>query len=134
MTETVWRWVQVHSVLAMHEEQLAEHAGMAGIRDLPLLLSALARPRNLVAYGTPDIADLAASCAFGIARNHAFLDGNKPAAWVVMETFLLKNGFELVVDDYEGVATMLSVAGGSISESEFASWIRRWIQPFFHSL
>lgn len=134
MTETVWRWVQVHSVLAMHEEQLAEHAGMAGIRDLPLLLSALARPRNLVAYGTPDIADLAASCAFGIARNHAFLDGNKPAAWVVMETFLLKNGFELVVDDYEGVATMLSVAGGSISESEFASWIRRWIQPFLHSL
>jgi death-on-curing protein len=126
-----WRWIGETSVLAMHDEQLAEHGGMRGIRDLPLLLSALARPQNLMVYGgNPDVADLAASYAAGIARNHAFIDGNKRTAWVVMETFLLKNGFELMASDRDGVATMLGVAEGRLSEPELAAWIRANTRPW----
>ncbi len=112
----------------MHDEQIREHGGLAGVRDLPLLLSALARPRNLEAYGSPDIADLAAAYAVGIARNHAFLDGNKRTAWVVAETFLLKNGYELAAGDRDGVTAMLAVADGSMSEPEFAIWLRTYIR------
>jgi len=96
---------------------------------MPLLLSALGRPQNLAAYGNPDIADLAASFAIGIARNRAFLDGNKRAAWVVAETFLLKNGYELVASDRDGVTTMLAVADGTMSEPELALWFRTYIRP-----
>jgi death-on-curing protein len=123
------RWILESSVLAMHDEQIAEHGGLAGIRDLPLLQSALARPQNLEAYGSPDIADLAAAYAFGIARNHAFLDGNKRTAWVVAETFLLKNGYELIASDRDGVTAMLSVADGTMSEPEFAIWLRTYARP-----
>ena len=96
---------------------------------MPLLLSALGRPQNLAAYGNPDIADLAASFAIGIARNRAFLDGNKRTAWVVAETFLLKNGYELVASDRDGVTTMLAVADGKMSETELALWFRTYIRP-----
>ncbi len=96
---------------------------------MPLLLSALGRPQNLAAYGNPDIADLAASFAIGIARNRAFLDGNKRTAWVVAETFLLKNGYELVASDRDGVTTMLAVADGTMSEPELALWFRTYIRP-----
>ena len=96
---------------------------------MPLLLSALGRPQNLAAYGNPDIADLAASFAIGIARNRAFLDGNKRAAWVVAETFLLKNGYELVASDRDGVTTMLAVADVTMSEPELALWFRTYIRP-----
>ena len=113
----------------MHDEQIAEHGGLAGVRDLGLVLSALARSQNLAAYGNPDIADLAAAYALGIARNHAFLDGNKRTAWVVAETFLLKNGYELIAGDEVGVATMLAVAEGSMPEQEFAIWVRTYIRP-----
>jgi death on curing protein len=103
---------------------------MAGVRmNLPLLQSAFARPQNLEAYGTPDIADLAAAYAFGIARNHAFLDGNKRTAWVVAETFLLRNGYELIASDGDGVMTMLSVADGTMSEPELAIWLRTYMRP-----
>ena len=129
MTTPAWRWIKDSSVLAIHDEQIAEHGGLVGVRDLPLLLSALARPQNLVAYGNPDIADLAASYAIGIARNHAFLDGNKRTAWVVAETFLLKNGYELIARDEDGVTTMLAVAEGSMAEPEFAIWLRTYIRP-----
>jgi death on curing protein len=129
MTAPIWRWIREDSVFAMHDEQVAEHGGLAGFRDIPLLLSALARPLNLAAYGEPDIADLAASYAQGIARNHAFFDGNKRTAWVVAETFLLKNGYELTAGDAEGVTTMLSVADGSMAEAELAAWFRKWIRP-----
>jgi death on curing protein len=129
MTASSWRWIQESSVLAIHEEQIAEHGGLGGIRDLPLLQSALARPQNLEAYGDPDVAALAAAYAVGIARNHPFLDGNKRTAWVVAETFLLKNGYELVAGDREGVATMLSLAEGVLPEEQFASWLRANIQP-----
>lgn len=129
MTTPTWRWIRDSSVLAIHDEQIAEHGGLAGVRDLSLLLSALARPQNLAAYGNPDIADLAAAYALGIARNHAFLDGNKRTAWVVAETFLLKNGYELIAGDEVGVATMLAVAEGSMPEQEFAIWVRTYIRP-----
>jgi death-on-curing protein len=129
VTSPTWRWIKESSVLAIHEEQIAEHGGLAGVRDLALLLSALARPQNLAAYGSPDVADLAASYAVGVARNHAFLDGNKRTAWVVAETFLLKNGYELIARDQDGVTTMLAVAEGTMPEQEFALWLRTYIRP-----
>ncbi len=130
MTGPAWRWIKESSVLAIHDEQIAEHGGLAGVRDLPLLQSALARSQNLEAYGNPDIADLAAAYAVGIARNHAFLDGNKRTAWVVAETFLLKNGCELFASDRDGVMTMLSIADGTMSEPELAIWVRAYIRPY----
>lgn len=129
MTASAWRWIKESSVLAIHEEQIAEHGGLAGTRDLALLQSALARPKNLEADGDPDVADLAAAYAVGIARNHPFLDGNKRTAWVVGETFLLKNGYELTAGDREGVTAMLSVADGTMSEPEFAVWLRTYMRP-----
>ena len=129
MTGPAWRWIKESYVLAIHEEQIAEHGGLAGVRELPLLQSALARPQNLEAYGNPDLADLAAAYAVGIARNHAFLDGNKRTAWVVTETFLLKNGYELIANDRDGVMTMLAVADGTMSEPELAIWLRTYIRP-----
>jgi death on curing protein len=130
MRTPAWRWIKKLSVLAIHEEQIVEHGGLSGIRDLNLLESALARPQNLEAYGNPDIADLAAAHAVGLARNHPFLDGNKRTAWVVAETFLLKNGYELKADDRESLPIMLSVAEGSMSELEFAEWLRAHTGPW----
>lgn len=129
MTVLAWRWIKENSVLAIHDEQIREHGGLAGVRDMPLLQSALAQPQNLEAYENPDIADLAAAYAVGIARNHAFLDGNKRTAWVVTETFLLKNGYELIASDRDGVMTMLAVADGTMSEPELAIWVRTYIRP-----
>lgn len=129
MTIESWRWIKDSSVLAIHDEQIAEHGGLPGVRDLSLLLSTLARQQNLAAYGRPDIADLATAYAVGIARNHAFLDGNKRTSWVVAETFLLKNGYELIAHDEDGVTTMLAVADGTMSEPELAVWFRTYIRP-----
>lgn len=129
MTVLAWRWIKENSVLAIHDEQIREHGGLAGVRDMPLLQSALARHQNLEAYENPDIADLAAAYAVGIARNHAFLDGNKRTAWVVTETFLLKNGYQLIASDRDGVMTMLAVADGTMSEPELAIWVRTYIRP-----
>lgn len=129
MTGSDWRLIADNSVLAIHDEQIAEHGGLAGVRDQSLLLSALARPRHLATYGSPDLADLAAAYAAGIARNHAFLDGNKRTAWVVAETFLLKNGYELTASDGDGVEVMLRVAEGSLSEQDCAAWFRASMQP-----
>jgi death-on-curing protein len=129
MTGPAWRWIKESSVHAIHEEQIAEHGGLGGIRDLPLLQSALARPQNSDANRNPDVADLAAAYAIGIARNRAFLDGNKRTAWVVAEAFLLKNGYELIANDRDGVMTMLSVADGTMSEPELAIWVRAYIRP-----
>jgi death-on-curing protein len=133
MTDSSWRWISEKSVLAIHEEQIAEHGGLAGIRDLGLLQSALARPQNLDAYEEPDAAGLAAAYAVGIARNHPFLDGNKRTAWVVAETFLLKNGHELTAGDGDSLETMLSVADASTPEQEFAAWLRANIAPIKES-
>ena len=124
-----WKWLQPESAQAIHDEQLAEHGGGAGIRDLGLLLSALARPQNLAAYGAPDAVALAAAYAFGIAKNHPFVDGNKRSAWVLARLFLRKNGFRLVYTDAEAVIVMLSLAAGQIGEDEFADWLRERISP-----
>jgi len=94
-----------------------------------LLDSALARPEQLASYGMSDAADLAASYAYGISRNHPFVDGNKRTAFVAMELSLALNGFDLVATDLECVTTMLSVAAGDIEEAAFADWIRTHMQP-----
>jgi death-on-curing protein len=124
-----WEWIAVSVVYAVHEAQLAEHGGIAGIRDEGLLSSALARPQNLAAYGEQaDAAALAAAYAFGIARNHPFLDGNKRTAFVVMELFLNLHGWVLNADDAQCIATMMALAAGSLSERALATWLRDHIE------
>ena len=119
-----WEWVNPSVVEAIHDEQIAEHGGAAGIRDPGLLDSALARPLNLAAYGEPDIAELAAAYAFGIVKNHPFVDGNKRVAFVVLRTFLLLNGSDLSAKPVERVVKMLAVAEGTIDQDQFAKWVR----------
>jgi death on curing protein len=111
-------------VLAAHAEQIAEHKGGEGVRDRSALESAMARPRNLLAYGNPDAAALAAAYAWGMARNHPFVDGNKRIAAIVSESFLLLNGFVLSATDAELVVAFLALAAGEISEEEMADWFR----------
>jgi death on curing protein len=124
-----WIWVAGEAVLAIHEAQLAEHGGIAGIRDEGLLSSALARPLNLDAYGDkPDAASLAAAYAFGIARNHPFLDGNKRTAFVVMELFLNLNGCILNADDAACISTMVALAAGNLGEKALSDWLRDHIE------
>jgi len=119
-------WVLDEVVLALHDEQLAAHGGLAGIRDRGAVESALARPRNLAACeACDDIARLAAAYAYGIARNHGFADGNKRTALVTADLFLMLNGYELVSSPVENVLTILSLAEGSLSEEELTSWIRQ---------
>jgi death-on-curing protein len=120
-----WIWVADGVVVAIHEAQLAEHGGPPGIRDEGLLSSALARPHNLEAYGdAPDAAALAAAYAFGIARNHPFLDGNKRTAFVVMELFLNLNGWTLNADDAACITAMQALAAGELSEKALLKWLR----------
>ena len=129
MVDKDWIWVDLKVALAAHEEQLAEHGGASGVRDLNMLESALARPLNLVAYGEPDAAELAASYAFGIAKNHPFVDGNKRTAAVVSETFLVLNGYELTCSDVEMVTTFLALAAGELTVEALADWFRTHIVP-----
>lgn len=124
-----WHWLAADVLLAVHEEQLAEHGGAAGVRDLGLFESALARPQNLAAYGEPDVAALAATYGVGLAKNHPFVDGNKRTAFVAVELFLALNGVDLVADDADCVLTMLAVAAGSLDEPAFAAWLRSHTQP-----
>lgn len=124
-----WTWIEEAVVRAVHEAQLAEHGGGAGVRDDGLLASALARPHDLMAYGDPDAADLAAACGFGIARNHPFIDGNKRTAFVCTELFLALNGRELTADDASCVATTLALAAGDLDEAAFAAWLRAHTAP-----
>lgn len=120
-----WRWVGEAVVVAVHDEQLAEHGGATGVRDLALLQSALARPKNLAAYGSPDIADLAAAYAYGITKNHPFIDGNKRTALLVANIFLLDHGHDIGADDADLLAVMLRVSDGAMKEKQFAEWLRR---------
>jgi len=124
-----WIWVDLAVALATHGEQLAEHGGAAGVRDIGMLESAMARPLNLVAYEDPDIADLAAGYAFGIARNHPFIDGNKRTAAVVSETFLGLNGHILDCADVELVTIFLALAAGELTAEALADWFRRNVVP-----
>jgi death-on-curing protein len=124
-----WQWVADSVVRAIHEAQLAEHGGITGIRDEGLLSSALARPQNLEAYGEEiDAASLAAAYAFGITRNHPFLDGNKRTAFVVMELFLNLNGWALDASDAICISMMLTLASGDLGEKMLAKWLRGHIE------
>ncbi len=120
-----WIWLDGDVLLAVHDEQLAEHGGQAGVRDMTLFDSALARAQQAAAYGTPDIATLAAAYGYGISRNHPFLDGSKRTAFVAVELFLMLNGYRLAASDVDCVITMLEVASGNITEPDFATWINR---------
>jgi death-on-curing protein len=121
MTRPVW--IDLEVVLAIHDEQLAEHGGQPGVRDRGLLESAMARPQNQFAYGEHSVVRLAASYAFGISRNHPFLDGNKRTSLVVAELFLEMNGLELTATDAQCVTTFLQLAAGELSEEQLAEWI-----------
>ncbi len=119
-------WILPAIVRAVHARQLAEHGGTDGVRDEGLVDSALARPKNLFAYSSdpPDLAALAAAYAFGLVRNHPFVDGNKRTAYVVCRVFLMLNGEDLEATREEKYLTFLRVADGSVSEEELANWIR----------
>lgn len=124
-----WVWLESALIHAVHEEQLAEHGGGVGVRNIHLLESAMARPLQLENYGSPDAADLAASYGYGISRNNPFIDGNKRTGFIAMELFLVLNGYELTAADTDCVLTILSVAAGDIDEAAFAGWIRQHMQP-----
>lgn len=123
------RWLPKDLMLHVHNRQLAEHRGGAGVRDEGLLKSALSRPQNLFAYGESELAALAGAYAFGIAKNHPFIDGNKRTAFVACELFLAANGYDLATSDEECLAMMLGLASSEVSEAEFAAWLRENVQP-----
>lgn len=117
-------WLTKEQVSAFHLRQLAEHGGGAGVRDLGLLDSAMQRPKDKMNYGQPDISDLAAAYAYGVARNHPFIDGNKRTALVASFTFLFLNGYKVTTSQAENVKTFLSLAEGTLSEEELSAWFR----------
>ena len=119
-------WISKALALGIHDRQLAEHGGASGAREEGMLDSALARPQQLHAYGDPqpDLADLGASLAFGLARNHPFVDGNKRTSAVACEVFIMLNGGVLEAEDHELYPQYLGLAEGMTSESEFADWLR----------
>jgi death on curing protein len=117
-------WLSRQLILAIHDEQLAEHGGALGIRDEGLLESALARPLNRAGYTHPDMAELAALYAIAIARNHPFVDGNKRTAFAALFTFLALNGMEFEPSEVDATITMLRLASGDLSDDEFTAWAR----------
>ncbi|NML12920.1 type II toxin-antitoxin system death-on-curing family toxin [Sphingobium sp. AR-3-1] len=130
MTRQNWVWVRLAVAEAAHAEQIAEHGGGGdALRDRGLFESAMARSENLAAYGARDAAALAAAYAYGLARNHPFVDGNKRIAAVVSETFLLLNGYSLDATDAELVVAFLDLAAGSLSEEDLADWFRQHLRP-----
>ena len=123
-------WLTQELVSAFHMRQLAEHGGGAGLRDAGLLDSALQRPQNKMIYGEPDISELAAAYAYGIARNHPFIDGNKRTALVASFSFLYLNGYKVATSQIENVRVFLSLASGTLMEDELAAWFRKNIKKF----
>lgn len=124
-----WRWVGFDVVRAIHERQIDEHGGADGIRDLGAVESALARPINMASYAVPDAADLAAAYAFGLAKNHGFVDGNKRTGWVAARLFLADNDFRIEFEPGDAIRTMEAVAAGSMGEADLAGWFRSRISP-----
>jgi death-on-curing protein len=122
--EGQWAWVALDVIHAIHDRQLSEHGGGVGVRDAGAIESALARPQNLVAYGSPDAAELAAAYAFGIAKNHRFVDGDKRTAWVASRLFLAINGISLKFDPAEAVRMVEALAAGMLPEPDVAAWFR----------
>jgi death-on-curing protein len=121
-------WLDAATALAIHDRQLAEHGGGAGVRDEGALDSALARPVNRWHYGEDDRAALAAAYAFGIARNHPFVDGNKRTAWVLARLFLALNGTAIRFTPEDAIRAMLALAAGELSEEELAEWFRERVE------
>jgi death-on-curing protein len=117
-------WVTLPIVLAIHDEQLAVHGGSSGLRDIALLESALNRPLNKWSYESAKLPELAAAYAYGIARNHPFVDGNKRTALLTMYTFLGVNGVDFIVAEADAASMILSLAAGEVSEESLARWIR----------
>ena len=117
-------WISDKVALAIHDEQLAEHGGASGVRDIGLLESALARPLHLASYGDPDTAELGAGYAIAIARNHPFIDGNKRTAFMAMVLFLDLNAMRFEPPDGEAVLTMLGLASGQVTDAACTEWVR----------
>jgi death-on-curing protein len=122
---TDWRWIDTAVVYAIHDRQLAEHGGREGIRDPNGVEAALAEPRQLHSYGSPNAADLAAAYAYGLVCNHGFADGNKRTAWVVARLFLADNGYRLKFDPIDAIRITESLAAGTIEEHPLAHWFRK---------
>lgn len=119
-----WRWVDPAIITAIHDRQLAEHGGSEGVHDAGGIESALTRPVDAANYGAPDAADLAAAYAYGLAKNHGFVDGNKRTAWIAARLFLADNGYRLSFDPIDAIRLMEGVAGGLVTEAELAAWFR----------
>lgn len=120
-----WRWLLDGVVIAIHDEQIAEHGGSPGIRDVGLLSSALARPQNQANYGEPSLFDLAAAYAYGIIRNHPFIDGNKRTGFLAAYVFLNINGWELMLSEAEAINAVLALAAGEMDEPRFSNWLKK---------
>ena len=118
-------WIELKTVLAIHEMQIQDHGGASGVRDLGLIKSALARPQNLFLYGNPTVTDLAAEYAFGIAKNHGFVDGNKRTAYVVTRLFLRLHGWDLTASPEERVLVFEALGKGRYTVEQFAEWVRK---------
>lgn len=123
-----WRWLRLDVLYAVHDRQLAEHGGLEGVRDANALESAMTRPQHQAAYGKPDAASLAAAYAYGIARNHGFVDGNKRTAWVIARLFLRDHGHRFQHDQLEAIRMMEAVAAGVLTEEQIAAWFRQRIK------
>ena len=123
------KWMKRAWVDAIQADQIRQHGGSPGVRDEGMIESALARPRNLFAYEEPDLARLAAAYAYGLGRNHGFIDGNKRIAFQTMFVFLGINGWRLVAEEPEVVRVMLDVAAGAMSEADLAAWVRDYLEP-----
>lgn len=117
-------WVSLQECFAIHEMMLAQHGGMAGVRDEGLLESALAKPRNQFAYGSPNLAKLAASYAAGIIHNHPFLDGNKRTGFLVAATFLEVNGLVFTATEESVVESTIALAAGALRDADYAAWTK----------
>lgn len=117
-------WLEAAEAMAIHDRQLAEHGGGTGVRDAGMLESALGRPINRWSYGEDDRCALAAAYAFGIARNHPYVDGNKRTAWVLARLFLALNGVRIAFAPEDAIRTVLALAAGELSEEELADWFR----------
>lgn len=121
----LWKWVDKQLLVILHDESLALHGGASGIRDHELLDSALNRAVNLALYAEPDFAELAAAYGLGLAKNHAFIDGNKRVAFLAVGLFLGLNGYKLTATQVDATLTIQAVAGSEMLEADFAVWIRK---------
>lgn len=119
-----YSWIELEAVLVIHDLQIQEHGGAIEIRDLGLIESAVNKPKNLLAYGSPDILDLAAAYAFGLTKNHGFVDGNKRTAYVVTRLFLRLHGWDFVASPEERVIVFENLGKGHYTLKEFTDWLK----------